>query len=252
MKDSLGNRMKSYENVTRLRLTPRSCVIIRIDGKAFHTFTKNMRRPFDDTLVRIMAETTHVVGQQMQGFKLAYTQSDESSFLITDFDNIESQGWFDYNLSKIISISASLFTGHFNRLSQIIPMQSWKEKIGSMSAFFDSRAFVVPQSDIANYFLWRMKDWERNSLQMYARAWFSSKELHKKNKADIHEMLHQIGRNWAEDLPGELKNGIFILNKNKDQLAETDPRFITDMKPNFEEINELIQSLLVSKKEGDI
>jgi len=252
MKDSLGSRIKSYEKVTRLHLTPRSCVIIRIDGKAFHTFTKNMHRPFDEILVRIMAETTHVVGQQMQGFKVAYTQSDESSFLITDFDNIESQGWFDYNLSKIISVSASLFTGHFNRLSQIIPTQSWKEKLGSTLALFDSRAFIVPQSDVANYFLWRMKDWERNSLQMYARAWFSSKELHKKNKTDIHEMLYQIGRNWAEDLPEELKNGTFILNKEQDESAEIDPRFITNMEPNYEKINELIQSLLVSKKEGDI
>jgi tRNA(His) 5'-end guanylyltransferase len=134
----------------------------------------------------------------MQGFKLGYTQSDEATFLLRDTDSHETQGWFGYELSKIISISASAFTAYFNR--------EFDEKPPAM---FDSRAFVVPDEDVPNVFVWRQKDWARNSIQMLARATFSHRELNGKKIPEIHEMLHGVGINWADMTP-VLKNGTFV------------------------------------------
>lgn len=197
--DSLGNRMKSYEAVSNFKLTPRSPVIIRVDGQAFHTFTKGMDKPFDRHLMRTMVAATAEVAAKMQGFKMAYTQSDEATFLITDFDKLGSQGWFGYELNKLVSSTASLFTAHFNH-----------EFENRMSiATFDARAFVVPFDDVPNNFIWRQQDWSRNSLQMLARAHFSHQECLGKKSADLHEMLHGVDVNWAKLDPIE-KNGTFL------------------------------------------
>jgi tRNA(His) 5'-end guanylyltransferase len=196
--DSLGDRIKRYEAVTQHVLTPNSPVLIRVDGKAFHTWTRGMNRPFDHRLIEAMRTATCMTGLQMQGFKLAYTQSDEATFLITDTDSHETQGWFGYELGKIVSITASVFTAYFNR--------EFDEK---PPAFFDARAFTVPAADVPNVFVWRQKDWARNSIQMLARATFSHKELEGKRIPEIHEMLHGVGINWA-DLSPYLKNGTFV------------------------------------------
>lgn len=200
MEDSLGSRIKRYEAATNYLLTPRSCVVLRVDGKAFHTWTRGMDRPFDESFIDGMVEAARSTASEMMGFKLAYVQSDEASFLITDFDRHETQGWFGYELNKVVSITASLFTAHFNRAVSN-PRKT--------PAVFDARAFVVPQDDAPNVFVWRCKDWHRNSVQMLGQSHFSHKELHGKKLADIHEMLHGIGVNWAE-LPSRLKNGTFI------------------------------------------
>ncbi|MFE3052345.1 tRNA(His) guanylyltransferase Thg1 family protein [Nocardia sp. NPDC059239] len=201
---SLGDRMKAYEAPYNQKLTPRSCVIIRVDGRAFHTFTRGMKKPFDHTLMDAMVMAAVGTARGMQGFKLGYVQSDEATFLLTDFETHDTKGWFGYELNKLVSLSASLFTGHFN-------MQMHYH---SGLAAFDSRAFVVPREDVPNMFVWRQQDWERNSLQMLARAHFSHKECHGKNRQQLHDMLMlEKGVNWA-DLSGQEKNGSIIL-KNK-------------------------------------
>ena len=207
-KDSLGNRMKdNYENAYRIKLTKRTPVIIRLDGKAFHSLTKDCEKPFDVHFNRSMFKTMEFLCQEIQGVKCAYTQSDEISLLLTDFDNLETQPWFDYNLQKIVSISSSIATYGFNVF--------WREQHGWSYGVFDSRAFNIPKSEVKNYFIWRQKDWERNSLQMLAQAHYSHKELHKKNKSDMHEMLHEKGINWA-DLEPKWKNGTFLFKDDRD------------------------------------
>lgn len=209
MTDTLGDRIKKYEAVSKFKLTPNTPLFIRIDGRAFHTFTRGADKPFSGAIIEGMAYAAQMTAKEMSGFKLAYVQSDEATFMLTDFDTHETQGWFDYELNKIVSISASAFTAHFNRY--------WTEQFHNCNvdhwpkvAMFDSRVFSVPVEDWPNVFVWRQRDWERNSLQMYARAYFSHKELDKKNSSDIHEMLHNIGYNWAALSP-LLKNGTTIL-----------------------------------------
>jgi tRNA(His) 5'-end guanylyltransferase len=138
----------------------------------------------------------------MQGCKMAYVQSDEASFVITDYDQLDTQGWFYYNQSKIVSISASHMTASFNHtmIGQGRPSQ----------AMFDARAFNIPPNEVPNYFLWRAQDWHRNSVSMYAQANFSQKALHGKSIPEMHEMLHTIGKNWTTDLTERERNGFFL------------------------------------------
>lgn len=203
--DALGDRMKRYEAASRFFLPPKQAVVIRVDGRAFHTYTKGSVKPFDHTIMAAMVHATECTAKDLAGFKLAYTQSDESTFLITDFDDFATQGWFDYNLAKVISISASSFTAYFNR---------FMDDQGSVAQYlrvptFDSRAFTVPMDDVPNCFIWRQKDWYRNSVQMLAQAHFSHKQLDGKKLPEIHDMLHDQGVNWAELEPAE-KNGTFV------------------------------------------
>jgi tRNA(His) 5'-end guanylyltransferase len=197
-KDSLGDRMKCYESVSRNFLTRRTPAIIRIDGKAFHTFTKHCIKPFDKYLNGAMVYTMEYLLNNIQGAKLGYTQSDEISILVTDFDTIHTDAWFKYNVQKMCSVSASIATAAFNSYYEY-------ERL----AMFDARVFNIPEDEVCNYFIWRQKDWERNSLQMLSRAHFSDKELHGKKRADMHEMLHSKGVNWT-NLEDRWKNGCTI------------------------------------------
>ena len=202
--DGLGDRMKRYEQVSSPCLVRRVPVVIRVDGKAFHTIAKlrGWTKPFDQDIADGMVQATKFVMTKLQGCKVAYTQSDEVTFVLTDYDTIETDAWFGYNVQKLCSVAASLMSVAFN---VNVPYQ----KAGAV-AVFDARAFNVPDDEVANCLLWRMRDWKRNSLSLYARSFFSDKELHGKSQADMHEMLHGIGKNWATDLTPQQKNGTFV------------------------------------------
>lgn len=226
---SIGDRIKeNYENRARYELTRRIPVIIRIDGRAFHTFTRGMNRPFDQKLIDAMVESACVVANSIQGCKAAYVQSDEASFLVTDYDTLQTDAWFGYNKSKVESISASIMTASFNRIMSI-----------GTDAYFDSRSFNVPREEVSNYFLWRALDWERNSLTMYAGSFFSHKQLHGMNSADKHEMLHEIGKNWTTDLTSQQRNGTFIISGE----------VRTDILPTYEQIDSTLSRLVYCDKE---
>ncbi len=203
-KDNLGDRMKeNYENRYRIKLSRRMPVIIRLDGKAFHTITRSCIKPFDKVFNDAMVLTGSYLMNEIQGAKCAYIQSDEISLLLTDFDKLTTDAWFDYNLQKMTSVSAGLASVQFS--------QSLDYFKGI--AVFDSRAFNIPKEEVVNYFIWRQKDWVRNSIQMLAQSHFSHKELQKKSQADMHEMLHNKKVNWTE-LEDKWKNGTFLYWNN--------------------------------------
>lgn len=215
MNDSLGDRMKTnYEDRAKAALLRRTPVIIRVDGKAFHTFTRGCEKPFDADIISCMQKAATRVASEMQGFKMGFVQSDEASFLLTDYDNLETEAWFDYKVQKMASVTASMMSVFFNDEAKYMKDYAQAHQ-GNCSlpdklALFDARCFNLPETEVANYFLWRAKDWERNSLQMYSRANFSQKELHGKNRQGMHDMLHSIGKNWATDLTDQQKNGTWI------------------------------------------
>lgn len=214
--NDLGDRMKeNYENRARYYLTRRTPVIIRLDGRAFHTFTKDFKKPFDGRMIDAMILAAMRVFSEAQGCKLAYIQSDEASFVLTDYDDLTTEAWFDYNKSKIESVSASIMTAAFARGMRLANIQGL--------ACFDARAFNIPESEVVNYFLWRAKDWSRNSVTMYAQSCFSHKELQGKSVPEMHEMLHSVGRNWTNDLVNEERNGTFLLTDIACEYVE--PRY---------------------------
>ena len=204
VKDPIGDRMKrQYENRARFYLTRRSFTIIRIDGKSFHTWTKGLERPYDVQLTESMASAAGQCFRDFMGCKLAYGQSDEYSFVLTDFDKIETEAWFDGNMQKMASVASSTFTAHFNKFALV----QWPNK---PPAIFDARVFQIPDyEEVLNYFVWRQQDAERNSLSMLAQANYSHKQLHGKGRVDLHELLHAKGVNWALQ-PDSFKRGTVL------------------------------------------
>jgi tRNA(His) 5'-end guanylyltransferase len=226
-KDSLGDRMKeNYENRAKTYLVRRMPVIIRLDGKAFHSFIKGFDRPYDEILHNAMNETMKYLCENIQGCKLGYTQSDEITLLITDYDTLTTDGWFDYAVQKICSVSASMTTLKFN---EIIEEEFWDNQDNLSNPFhrtkndehvadklhnkrfkamFDSRCFNIPKEEVTNCFVWRQQDCTRNAIQMLGQCNFSHKELNKKSCNDIQDMLMtQKGINF-NDMPTEFKRGV--------------------------------------------
>lgn len=228
--DSLGDRMKSYEDCYRTNLPIRMPVIMRIDGKAFHTYTQGCKRPVDNGLVECMNLTAIELCKQVQGCQIAYVQSDEISLLLTNYQDIDTQSWFDNNLQKMVSISAAIASVTFTQNSDKI----WGEDCAEggdgypdcypirKPAYFDSRIFVLPKEDVCNYFLWRQQDATRNSVQMLARSLYSHKECTDKNNSELQEMCFQKGFNW-NDCPIPQKRGRCIV-KTKTMKEGRNPK----------------------------
>lgn len=216
MKDAIGDRMKgNYENRTRSYLPRRTYIIIRIDGKAFHTYTKGMERPFDDGLIEDMDSTAAYLCKNIMGAKFAFIQSDEISILLTDFEGIETQSWFDSNIQKMCSVSASMATTAFNkeRLKRTgIEKMKWAE--------FDSRVFQIPQrTEVENYFIWRQQDTTRNSITSVAQSLYSHKELNGVNTNGQQEMIFQKGINWNDYAP-KYKRGRMVIKETYEKEPE--------------------------------
>lgn len=194
MTNDLGNRMKErYEDRTRTMLPRRTYTIIRVDGKAFHTYTRHCIKPFDAVLAQALDYAAIKLCEEAQGSAFAYMQSDEISVLLTDFTMPNTDAWFDGNLQKIVSVSASIVTATFGRHFNAM-------KGGPMGdATFDARAFTVADPvEVENYFIWRQQDATRNSIQSLAQAHYSHGQLHGLNTQQLQDLLHDKGVNWND------------------------------------------------------
>lgn len=231
MKDDLGDRMKDYyESRSKTRLIRRIPVIIRLDGKAFHTLTRGFKKPFDMIMVRAMQETMKYLCENIQGCVLGYTQSDEITLVLIDYQNLNSDAWFDYEVQKLCSVSASMATFAFNRnFTRLAVLESEKEtkqtnvhiEAASKGAFFDARCFNIPKEEVTNCLLWRQQDATRNSIHMTGRAYFSHKQIEGLNSNDIQNLLFQEkGVNW-NDLPTTLKRGSCCIKKYRQTMNQT-------------------------------
>lgn len=220
--DELGKRMKEYyETIPKTKLMRRTPVAIRIDGKAFHTFTKGFAKPFDEVLIKSMQETMKYLCEHIQGCVLGYTQSDEITLILIDYKNLNSAAWFDYEVQKMCSIAASMATMAFNQFfkefiwdyedswaysltPQSVEIQERHAKYVAVlknaakkGAMFDARVFNIPKEEVTNLIYWRQLDATRNSIQMVGQANFSHKELQNKSCNMIQDMLMtEKGINW--------------------------------------------------------
>lgn len=224
-KNALGLRMKGYEFISRFFLMKKNPVIIRLDGVCFHTFTKGLKRPYDTLLAETMIETARYLCDNIQGARLGYTQSDEISIFLSDYEKIDTESWYHYNVQKLSSVSASMATLHFNRTfrkkveeykknNEVLDenyLDILKSKIDR--AIFDSRAFSLPKEEVQNYFVWRQQDATRNSIQMAGQYYFSHKQLQRKKCNDIQDMLiNEKQINW-NDYPVFFKRGTCITSR---------------------------------------
>lgn len=211
-KDSLGDRMKKYEDAYRIHMPERMPVLLRIDGKAFHSYTKGCKSPFDQALVDCMDDTAKYLCKNIMGAQLSYVQSDEISILLKNYQDINSQSYFDNSLQKIVSVAAGMASGIFTSLS---PKIFGTTKV----AVFDTRAWVLPKEEAVNYFIWRQQDATRNSVQMLARTLYSHKECNNKSNSELQEMCFQKGHNW-NNVPTSQKRGRCIVKKETISMRE--------------------------------
>ena len=188
-KNSLGDRMKEYERTSDTKLVRRLPMIVRLDGKAFHSWTKKSGcvRPFDHTFIDMMSGLAQYLCENIGGAELAYGQSDEISILVRDDQNIDTDAWFDKRLQKVVSIVASMATYWFNANN------AFEKKL---PAFFDARAFILPEHEVKNYFIWRQEDATTNSLSMLAQSLYRHGELQHRKWAELQDMCWQKGHNW--------------------------------------------------------
>ncbi len=223
-KDALGSRIKDHEHRSRFMLPRRTYTLVRVDGKSFHNYTSGCQRPYDIGLMEDMDSAARALCEQMEGARLAYVQSDEITILLTDFESPQTQAWFDNNLCKIVSISASIATSEFNRARLMRKLTLEALPFATLTcdylrdfkqAHFDSRAFsIADKMEVYNTFLWRQQDATRNSISMAAQANFSHSELQGKSSNEMQEMLFQEkGINWSQDYPIGFKRGRCIVRQ---------------------------------------
>lgn len=261
-KDNIGNRMKEYEMVSRNYLTRRTPVIIRLDGKAFHTLTRGLDKPFDEHFVRIMQTTMLKLCENIQGCVLGYTQSDEITLVLVDYQNRDTCAWFDNQVQKMVSISASMATLYFNqalsemlreleddmRMAEYSIIQAnfyqknealydkWSNK--EYKGVFDSRVFNIPQYEVINNLIWRQQDATRNSINAVAQSLYPHKELQGINKNDLqNKMLTEKDVNW-NNYPITLKRGCCAIKDSEGKW------YIDNEIPIFTENRDYINKLI--------
>ncbi|MNL91168.1 tRNAHis guanylyltransferase [compost metagenome] len=264
----LGDRMKEYERVTRTYLTRRVPVIIRLDGKAFKTFTSGLKKPFDEIFRAAMMHTAKYLCENIQGCKFAYTQSDEITLLLTDYENINTEAWYNYNVSKMTSISASMCSVAFNKffmdlvgeyksLNYFNDGEEIKNYISTlkrklMTAVFDSRVFNIPKEEVCNEFLWRQRDAIRNSIQSVARCYLGGKLDNKSNEI-LRELLKEKGEEYMwEKQPRKYTVGVCVYKESaldfpfdSDEYKESRKSWvINEMIPNFSADRQYIEKHL--------
>lgn len=243
----LDERMKKYEYITRHYLMCRTPVIVRVDGKAFHTFTKDMKKPFDSIFMKSMQNTMKYLCENVQGCVLGYCQSDEISLLLIDYENLESCAWFDNNIGKIISITSSMASVFFNKefyrniFKYYVECEGSKSYIDSLLdryntlQVFDSRTFNLQKEEVNNYFVWRQQDAIKNAIQMIGRAYFTHKELENKNGKDIVDMLDSIKVDYHSYTTSE-KRGTCCIKTDKGWELDTEIPIFKDNKDYIEKL----------------
>jgi tRNA(His) guanylyltransferase len=269
MKDDLGNRIKEYENVSNFKLMRKGYTILRLDGKAFHTYTKGLLRPFDQGLVDDMDNTAIYLCENIQNVICGYVQSDEITLILCDFEKINTSPWFDNKIQKMCSVSASMATAKFNQLRMF--REASKERDHSLSsiaesvwdndnitssdiinfklAMFDSRVFQVPNKmECTNVLIWRQQDTVKNSISSLAQTMFSHKELQGKNGKEKQEMMFQKdGTNW-NDFDPKLKRGRMIVK----ETYEKEPgvfrtQWVSVAPPTFTQDREYLDELIPTR-----
>lgn len=273
--DELGIRMKTfYEAVPKTKLMRRTPVAIRIDGKAFHTFTRGFQKPFDPILMKAMQRTMKYLCENIQGCVFGFTQSDEITLILIDYQKLDSSAWFDYEVQKMCSISSSMATMAFNKYFSEMVMQlegdvvqeyetdgdtEWVVEMEKYlkayrrscekGAMFDARCFNIPKEEVANLIYWRQLDATRNSIQMVGQANFSHKDLQCKSCNEIQDMLlTKRGVNWNW-YPASCKRGSACFRVphlvRKDENVEVEFKWKLDeqmpvLKENWDYVNKFI------------
>jgi len=223
-KTSLKERMTALRSVTDYKLPLKCYTMVAIDGHSFSKLIKNKyKKPFDDEFIHMMNEVAEYVCKNVEGCKFAYTQSDEITFVLTDFDTETTCAYFGNRLTKILSIIPSMASAKFNQLvmANLLKktdniMEAEELILNQKLADFDCKAWPLGSfNDVYAYILWRQIDCIRNSKQQAAQTWCSHKELSGLNTDEQINLLKiKTGIDWNE-FPDDRKYGRFIYKEKE-------------------------------------
>ena len=223
--DDLGTRMKTfYEQVPKFNLYRRTPVAIRLDGRAFHTFTRGFQEPYDEVFSNAMIKTMDYLCRSIQGCVFGYTQSDEITLILIDYQTFETEAFFNYEVQKLCSISASMATMAFNKFfkeevdkfyynhcSREDPLFEKHYQIYRdaqyKGAMFDARCFNIPKEEVTNLVYWRQLDAMRNSAQMLGQHYYSDKELDGVSCEEIKDKVFNDYGVWWQGLRPRFRHG---------------------------------------------
>lgn len=210
---ALYDYFKDLESKTEATLPPKGWYVIRIDGKKFSTYTSGLNKPFHSSLSDAFVNTAKFLCENLQNVKMAYTQSDEISLILTDMDQINTSLLLGGDVQKIVSITASMATAIFNK--------TFTHPVTANLAFFDSRAFKLKdEGDVIHYLRHRQRDAIKNAITMISLKYYSPKQLHQKNSDDKKEMIKSKGDSFEYYHKG-LTQG-FLITKQSKKIATID------------------------------
>jgi len=225
MFDELGTRMKELE---RLQKEPYEddWMYVRIDGRAFSSFTADMAEPYDINMSNAMKELTKFMIHKTNAF-VGYHQSDEISLGYRK-NRLESQFIFNGKKQKIQSVLASMAASFFQLE---IPMQ-WPgtraTELQKRYPHFDCRVVFLTQADFVNMMYWRALDAKRNAIQSMAQSLYSHKQLYKKNIKEQLQMIEEAGVNWEKE-PEYFRLGTwFLVNRMYRDMTEEELKKIPE------------------------
>jgi Uncharacterized conserved protein len=183
--DTLKQKCEYYRSLTDYKLMPNTYVLAMVDGHRFSKLIKNkFDKPFDDLFIKMMNETAKYLCENIQGVKFAYTQSDEISIVITDFDTPMTDSYFSFRLCKMQSLIAAMATAKFNQMYAKLAndYKGFGLKKFDMKEYptytFDCKVWTVPiANDAYAWFLYRQTDCIKNSKAQTAQTYLSHKEL---------------------------------------------------------------------------
>lgn len=229
-RDPLGDRMKRrYERASHVHLPGRTHTVLRVDGRAFHTYTRGLDRPFDRPFLEDMNEVARALCETVQGARLAYAQSDEVSVIYDDLASPTSEAWFDGDLQKIVSVAASTAAVHLQWLRP-------NPRSPGLLPTFDARAFTIADPvEVVNYLVWRQRDAVRNSIHAAARAHLSHRECEGKTGNELQELLWREHRvNWNDYDPRFRRGTLVRPVTTRDDVHFTDRAGQAGVAPDVE------------------
>lgn len=223
---TLSDRMKDYERITNTKLMIRTPVMMRCDGRAFHSFCKDMEKPFDKHFIKLMDITAKYLRENIPDCEIAYVESDEITLCLFPYKTFDTNTFFDGRVQKLASVVASMATYIFNKTldkwrnypicdieslppdyQERVSERSFADKVENKIATFDCRVWNLPKEEVLNCLLWRQQDSKRNAIMSAGQTWIGKKQIHGFKTTDIIDKLKEIGIDYWSAIPAEYHYG---------------------------------------------
>jgi tRNA(His) guanylyltransferase len=217
---SLANQIKQYESISDQRLDPSYPFVVRIDGISFRNYTRGFDKPFDQRMTHAFIRTSADLLLRFNPLTVYY-ESDEISLVFDACPIVERnprEHMYSGRIQKLVSVLASYTAAKFNKY---INEENWtnvekdhvRERIASHSAYFDGRAFSVPNQFAAMASIyWRHHyDTLKNATLTYALSYYPQNAILGKSPYELRDLM-RTEKSWdmLNEAPKNIIYGTFL------------------------------------------